>query len=118
MGRKPLVPYGLYQGHLFVNPHFAARTGFSGVDLAIVWEALQRMWDLDRSASRGMMACRGLYVFSHESSLGNAPAHALFERVHVARKPDVTAPRRFTDYDVAVDSDTLPTGVTLTRVVG
>lgn len=118
MGRKPLVPYGLYRAQLFVNPHFAARTGFDGDDLAIIWEALERMWDLDRSASRGMMACRGLYVFSHESSLGNAPAHTLFDRVSVTRKDDVAAPRRFADYDVAIDETALPAGVTLTRVVG
>ncbi len=118
MGRKPLVPYGLYRAHLFVNPHFAARTGFDAHDLAIVWEALQRMWDLDRSAARGMMACRGLYVFSHDSPLGNAPAHQLFERVGVTLKPDVAAPRRFDQYEVAIDGGALPAGVTLTRVVG
>ncbi len=118
IGRKPFVPYGLYRAHLFVNPHFAARTGFDADDLAIVWEALQRMWDLDRSAARGMMACRGLFVFSHDSSLGNAPAHQLFDRVSVTRKPDVDAPRRFDQYEVAVDEDALPAGVTLTRVVG
>lgn len=117
-GRKPLVPYGLYRAHVFVNPHFAARTGFDGADLAIVWEALQQMWDLDRSASRGMMACRGLYVFSHDSALGNAPAHELFERITVARKPDVSSPRRFDQYEVAVDEDNMPADVTLTRVVG
>jgi CRISPR-associated protein Csd2 len=117
-GRKPLVPYGLYRAHLFVNPHFAARTGFDGDDLAIIWEALERMWDLDRSASRGMMACRGLYVFSHDSALGNAAAHALFNRVSVSRKPDVAAPRQFDHYDVMVDADDLPAGVSLTRVVG
>ncbi len=118
MGRKPFVPYGLYRAHLFVNPHFAARTGFDAADLAIVWEALVRMWDLDRSASRGMMACRGLYVFSHESPLGNAPAHQLFERVSVGREADVAAPRRFDQYEVAVNEDDMPPGVTLTRVVG
>jgi CRISPR-associated protein Csd2 len=118
IGRKPLVPYGLYRAHLFVNPHFAARSGFDAEDLGIVWEALQRMWDFDRSAARGMMACRGLFVFSHDSPLGNAPAHELFDRVTVTRKPDVLAPRRFDQYDVAIDEVGLPAGVTLTRVVG
>jgi CRISPR-associated protein Csd2 len=117
MGRKPLVPYGLYRSHLFVNPHFAARTGFDAEDLAILWDALQRMWDLDRSASRGMMACRGLYVFSHDSPLGNAPAQQLFDRLRVTRKADVAAPRRFDDYEVALNESDLPTGVTLTPIV-
>lgn len=118
IGRKPFVPYGLYRAHLFVNPHFAARTGFDGDDLAALWEALQRMWDLDRSASRGMMTCRGLYVFNHASSLGNAPAHALFERVRVVRKPEIAAPRQFEHYEVTVDDTSLPEGVTLTAIVG
>jgi CRISPR-associated protein Csd2 len=76
------------------------------------------MWDLDRSSSRGMMACRGLYVFSHESSLGNAPAHQLLERVRVERRAEVKAPRSFADYAVRVDGAELPKGVTLTRLVG
>lgn len=118
MGRKPFVPYGLYRTHIFVNPHFATRTGFGSDDLGIIWEALERMWDLDRSASRGMMACRGLYVFSHESSLGNAAAHTLFDRIAVSRKDDVAAPRRFGDYEVRIDDAEMPSGVTLTRVVG
>ncbi|MFN8679394.1 MAG: type I-C CRISPR-associated protein Cas7/Csd2 [Thermomicrobiales bacterium] len=116
-GRKPLVPYGLYRAHIFVNPHFAARTGFNSDDLAILWESLEHMWDLDRSASRGMMACRGLYVFSHESPLGNAPAHRLFERITVARHPEVAAPRRFNQYQVTVNDQDLPAGVSLTNVV-
>ncbi len=116
MGRKALVPYGLYRAHGFFNPHFARATGVDGEDLALFWEALQRMWDLDRSASRGQLALRGLYVFSHDSSLGNAPAHRLFERVEVRRRPGVRAPRRFDDYDVQVAAGDLPAGVTLTRV--
>ena len=76
------------------------------------------MWDLDRSSSRGMMACRGLYVFSHESPLGNAPAIALFERVTVQRKEGIEAPRSFGHYVVAVNGDGLPTGVALTALVG
>ncbi len=118
MGRKALVPYGLYRAHLFVNPHFGERTGFDGEDLAVLWEALVRMWDLDRSASRGMMACRGLFVFSHEHRLGNAPAHELFERVTVERHPEVATARAFAQYMVAIDDRSLPEGVTLTRLVG
>jgi CRISPR-associated protein Csd2 len=118
MGRKAIVPYGLYRGHGFFNPHFAAQTGVTSEDLALFWQALQCMWDLDRSSSRGLQACRGLYVFSHASSLGNAPAHLLLERVRVARRDGVTAPRSFADYVVHVDEVDLPAGVTLTRLVG
>jgi CRISPR-associated protein Csd2 len=116
-GRKAIVPYGLYRAHGFFNPHFAQRTGVTEEDLNLFWQALQQMWDLDRSASRGMLACRGLYVFSHESSLGNAPAHELFDHVQIERNGDVVAPRSFRDYYVTVDEN-VPNGVTLTRLVG
>ena len=116
MGRKPFVPYGLYRAHIFVNPHFAAQTGFDNDDLAIFWEALGRMWDLDRSASRGLMACRGLFVFSHESPLGNAPAHRLFERVTAHLIDEKKPPRRFTDYKIDFDDNDLPPGVSVTQV--
>lgn len=118
MGRKSLVPYGLYCAHGFFNPHFAKQTGVTEDDLALFWQALVQMWDLDRSASRGMMACRGLYVFSHDSDLGNAPAHVLFDRVEVDKRPEVVAPRSFRNYMVALTDADLPTGVTLTRLVG
>ena len=118
MGRKSLVPYGLYRGFGFFNPHFAARSGANDEDLNLFWQALTGMWDLDRSAARGMMACRGLYVFSHDSKLGNAPAHTLFERVEVASKRDVEAPRSFRDYTVDLDESDMPDGVSLTRLVG
>jgi CRISPR-associated protein Csd2 len=117
MGRKSLVPYGLYRAHGFFNPHFARQTGATDEDLELFWQALQMMWDLDRSAARGMMACRGLYIFTHESSLGNAPAHRLLERVEVKRRDDVIAPRSFRDYDVRVSEDGLPATITLTRLV-
>ena len=81
MGRKSMIPYGLYVVHGFVSPSFAAQTGFSEDDLALFWQALLRMFEDDRSASRGFMATRALIAFKHESSLGNAPAHELFERV-------------------------------------
>lgn len=118
MGRKALVPYGLYRANIFISPQQAKETGFDNDDLALIWDALQRMWDFDRSASRGMMACRGLYVFSHDNPYGNAPAHKLLERVSVARKPDVLAPRAFTDYTVGVNDRDLPDGVTLTVLEG
>lgn len=118
MGRKALVPYALYRANVFVSPQQARSTGFDGADLGLVWDALQGMWDLDRSASRGMMACRGIAVFSHENPLGNAPAHRLLERVRVARRADVAVPRAFADYTVTVDGDDLPAGVDLTILGG
>ncbi len=120
MGRKSTVPYGLYRAHGFFNPHFAEKTGVDGDDLNLFWQALEMMWDIDRSASRGEMACRGLYVFSHESKLGNAAAHRLFDLIQVPVSVS-EAPRSLADYDVSRPSDGpingIP-GVTLTTLVG
>ena len=120
MGRKSTVPYGLYRAHGFFNPHFAERTGVDGDDLRLFWNALEMMWDVDRSASRGEMACRGLYVFSHESKLGNATAHRLFDLVQTP-KSESEAPRSFSDYRVECPTDGSVEGVanvTLTTLVG
>lgn len=117
MGRKALLPYGLYVGHGFFNASFAEQTHVSTDDLALFWRALTLMFEQDRSASRGMMSCRGLYVFTHDSKLGDAPAHKLFELVTPELKPGVAAPRRFNDYTVTIAEDRLPSGVTLTRVL-
>lgn len=116
MGRKAYIPYGLYVAHGFYVPAFAGDTGFDDADLEVLWQALVNMWDLDRSASRGLTACRALYVFSHSSPLGNAPAHKLFDRIKVSRSADVSAPRQWTDYAVTVNEADLPQGITLTRV--
>ena len=116
LGRKATVLYGLYLTHGFFNPHFARRTGATEEDLSLFWDALQNMWDLDRSSSRGLMACQGLYIFSHESHLGNAPANRLFQRIQVHRNEGVEAPRSFSHYSVIVDDSNLPPGVTLTRL--
>jgi len=113
MGRKALVPYGLYRAQGFYNPFLARQTGVQQEDLQLFWQALQNMWEYDRSASRGFMACRGIYVFSHESGLGNAPAHKLFARVTASKKPDVNVPRSFSDYVVGVDDADLPKGIDL-----
>jgi len=118
MGRKALVPYGLYRGHGFYNPMLAEDTGFDADDLALFWKALKMGWELDRSASRGLMALRGLCVFSHDNKLGNAPAHQLFDQVTAEKSGDADAPRSFDDYDVSVPADdALPDGVTLTCVI-
>jgi CRISPR-associated protein Csd2 len=124
MGRKHTVPYALYRTHGFVSAHLAAQTGFDDADLKLLWEALSNMFEHDRSAARGEMATRGLYVFEHASALGNAPAHTLFDRITAARKQGVEVPREFGHYEVLVDGEPLvagaskpvATGVTLTRV--
>jgi CRISPR-associated protein Csd2 len=113
MGRKAFIPYGLYVAHGFFIPSFAESTGFDDSDLEILWQALINMWDLDRSASRGLTSCRGLYVFSHDSKLGNAPAHKLLDRISISQNPDVEAPRAFSDFTVNVEAEDLPAGVQL-----
>lgn len=114
IGRKHTIAYGLYCTHGFINAAFAAQTGFTEADLAVLWRALGNMFDMDRSAARGMMSPRGLYVFKHSSALGEAPAYKLFDRVKVTRNPGVESPHSFSDYSVTVDDKDLPAGVTLT----
>ncbi len=118
MGRKFTVPYGLYVAHGFVSAHLANQTGFSDEDLGLLWQALAQMFEHDRSAARGEMSTRGLYVFKHESQLGNAPAHSLFSRIQPALKDGCAVPRDFSDYTVTVDDAGLPQGVILQRIVG
>ena len=118
MGRKATVPYGLYLAHGFISAHLAKQTGFSENDLNLLWEALADMFEHDRSAARGEMATRGLYVFKHESGLGNAPAHELFRRITVWRNEGCAVPRRYEDYTVSVNDTHLPPGVTLEHKVG
>lgn len=119
MGRKTYVPYGLYRVHGFISASFAKQTGFSEDDLGLFWEALINMFDHDRSAARGEMSTRGLYVFEHSTALGNAPAHKLFERIKVKRNPDSEGPARsFGDYQVTVDDSELEGGVALLRKLG
>jgi CRISPR-associated protein Csd2 len=111
-GRKHTIAYGLYRMYGFVNPVFADKTGFSEDDLKMLWKALGRMFDLDRSAARGLMSTRGLYVFKHESKLGNAPAQPLFESISVKRAAGIESPRAFGDYVVTTpDPTALPAGV-------
>jgi CRISPR-associated protein Csd2 len=112
MGRKSIVPYGLYRSEGFISAHLAGQTGFSEADLELFWSALTNMFDHDRSAARGKMAPRKLVVFKHDSKLGNAPAHSLFDRVTVSRASDPATPARaFSDYQVAINSEDLPSGV-------
>src|SRR5690625_1598767 len=116
MGRKAYVPYGLYVAYGFYSPNFAKQTGVKERDLEIFWESLINMWDLDRSASRGRMATRGLYVFKHESMYGNAPSHLLFDQIDIQKKASVESPRSIKDYKIEIDQD-LPKGVQLYDVL-
>ena len=118
MGRKYTVPYGLYCCHGFVSPQLAKQTGFSGEDLQLLWDALSNMFEFDRSATRGLMATQRLYIFKHESALGNAHAHRLFELVEskVRKQSDLSVVRSIADYYLPSAQDiegSLPTGVSV-----
>lgn len=117
MGRKNTVPYGIYISHGFVSAHLASQTGFSEDDLALLWEALTNMFEHDRSAARGLMSTRKLIVFKHDSPLGNAPAHKLFDLVQVKRKDESKPARSFADYEVVVDEAGVPQSVELMDLV-
>lgn len=131
MGRKHIVPYGLYRAHGFISAKLAERTGFSEDDLGLLFEALGNMFEHDRSAARGEMATRDLIVFKHDSTLGNAHAHRLFERVKVGRNVDgafrdvddrglgnLPPARKYSDYMVRVDDKGLPPGIEIVRPSG
>lgn len=117
MGRKFTVPYGLYMAHGFVSANLADQTGFNEDDLSLLWQALSSMFEHDRSAARGLMATRGLYVFKHDSKLGNASAHDLFDRVDVKKIAQGPA-RQYSDYQVQINEQNMPDGVKLQRVLG
>lgn len=121
IGRKALIPYGLYEAHGYYSPYLADKerngTGVTERDLELFWEALCYMFDHDRSAARGEMACRGLYIFTHENMRGNAAAHKLFEMIEI--EPLAEIPRKFKDYRITPPrSEDLPPGVTLTVLEG
>ena len=117
MGRKYIVPYALYRCEGYVSANLARKTtGFSEEDLSLLWEAILNMFENDHAAGRGKMAVRELIVFKHDSELGNAPAHKLFDLIRVEKKDDVAAPRAFSDYTVTVDENALPQGVTCVRM--
>jgi CRISPR-associated protein Csd2 len=113
MGRKELIPYGLYKSYVFYNPHLRGES-VTGRDLELLWQALVKAWEFDRSSARGFMACRGLFIFTHEGKYGNAPVHKLFDRLRV--QAVASTPRKFSEYEVVLDETDLPSGVTLTRL--
>ena len=116
MGRKATVPYGLYVCHGFISANLANQTGFTEEDLTLFWDALINMFDIDRSAARGMMSAQKLIVFKHDSVLGNAPANKLFNLVKI-EKECAGAPRQFGDYKVTVDESNLPNGVMIEELI-
>ena len=116
MGRKATVPYGLYVCHGFISANLAQQTGFSEEDLLLFWDALKNMFDVDRSAARGLMSAQKLIVFKHDSVLGNAPANKLFDLVKVEKVCD-GAPRSFSDYTVTIDKTGLPANVTVDELI-
>jgi len=118
MGRKHTVPYGLYRNHGFISAHLADQTGFSEEDLELFWQALANMLEHDRSAARGEMSTRGLYVFEHESKLGNAHAHSLFERLTIARSDQTLVLRSFDAYTVLFDGKPLAAGESIEAAKG
>ena len=117
MGRKHIVPYGLYRMHGFVSAKLAERTGFSEDDLELLWRALANMLEHDHSAARGEMSARKLIVFKHDNAMGSAPAHKLFDLVRIDRVDDeADSPVRcFSDYRVSIDSESVPQGVSVQR---
>jgi len=117
MGRKYTVPYGLYRTHGFVSAHLAAQTGFSQEDLELFWEALQNMFEHDRSAARGLMSTRGIVVFEHATALGNKPAQELFSRVTCERQTEGPA-REFKDYRILIDGTPLTETFKVVPVAG
>ena len=116
MGRKATVPYGLYVCHGFVSANLAKQTGFSEEDLDLFFEALRNMFDVDRSAARGLMSAQKLIVFKHDSVLGNAPANKLFDLVKIEKKAE-GAPRSFNDYEVTIDKSNMPVGVMVEELI-
>ena len=113
MGRKYTIPYGLYRAHGFISAPLANQTGFDEDDLSLLWEALERMFEQDRSAARGLMSTRKLIVFKHASKLGNAPSQVLFDTVKVNKKDGKTVIRDFSDYEVTISKENIPDGVAL-----
>lgn len=116
MGRKATVPYGLYVCYGFISANLAKQTGFSEEDLELFWEALRNMFDVDRSAARGMMSAQKLIVFKHSSALGNAPANKLFDLIKVCKACD-GAPRSFNDYTVIIDKENIPSNIIVEELI-
>lgn len=121
IGRKNIVPYGLYRMDGYVSPNLALKetggTGFTEEDLELLWQAIINMFEFDHSAARGKMSTRELFVFQHESEFGNCPAHKLFEAISVKKREDVDIPRSYGDYEIKIDKNVIPNSVEVKRMV-
>lgn len=115
-GRRPWIPYGLYRSYGTYTAPRAEQVGLTSEDMEHFWEAVINMWDFDRSASRGMMALQKLVIFSHDTAKGSAPAHQLFKRLQVRKHPEVKSPRSFEHYEVHLNQENLPKGITVTEL--
>lgn len=113
IGRKHIVPYALYRVEGYISAPLAKKTGFSEEDLELFWQALVEMFEHDHSAARGKMASRKLVIFEHETALGNAQAHKLFDLVSAERKDENKPPRAFTDYTIMINHTEKPNGITI-----
>lgn len=118
MGKKSILPYGLYKADGYISAHLANQTGFNDEDLKLLWESLMNMFDHDRSAARGKMTSRVLVAFKHENILGNAPAHLLLSRLQVRRDNNDKPARAFGDYKVSIDEKEVPAGVSIQKLLG
>lgn len=118
MGSKWTVPYGLYRVQFHYSASYGKKTGVTSSDLSVLYNTLLAMFDHDRSATRGVMAIRGLYVFSHANAFGNAPAQTLLDRIQAQRLEEVPAPRAFTDYKITISGENLPAGITFDALLG
>ena len=118
LGRKFIVPYALYRAEGYISANLAQKTtGFSEEDLEILWKSIINMFEMDHSAARGNMAVRKLIVFKHDSELGNAPAYQLFDLISVQRRDSEKPARSYADYEIHIDKEALPSGVTCTEMV-
>lgn len=117
MGKKNYIPYGLYKTEGFISAMLADKTGFSESDLELFWEAVINMFEHDRSAARGKMIVRKLIVFKHDSPLGNARSHQLLDRVKITKKDGDAPARAYIDYDVIIDKNNMPEGVSICEKV-
>jgi CRISPR-associated protein Csd2 len=117
MGRKNIIPYGLYRAEGYISAHLAKQTGFNEDDLALLWQALTNMFDHDRSAARGKMASRILVAYKHDNIIGNAPAHLLLSRLKVERDSTDKPARAYSEYKVCLEEENIPTGVTIQKLL-
>jgi CRISPR-associated protein Csd2 len=117
MGRKNILPYGLYRAEGYISAYLAKQTGFSEDDLALLWQALANMFDHDHSAARGKMSARVLVAFKHDSIMGNAPAHTLLSKLKVTRDSSDRPARAYTEYKVSLDESNMPKGVTIQKLL-